>query len=108
MNKMVGATRYRIGPELRCTLVLVSVVIASGLVSACAKPTVEQKAMGLARQHREEEGITALREAIAKDPNDVDARKLLVRLVACAGTCAARKRRRRSSRGGLKPGDPSA
>ena len=64
--------------------------------------------MALARQHREQDGIAALRAAIAKDPNDVEARKVLVRLVAVEGDARAAQEEATELAKRLPPGDPSA
>jgi tetratricopeptide (TPR) repeat protein len=69
---------------------------------------VEERAVSLARQHREEEGIAALREAIAKDPNDVAARKVLVRLVALGGDVRGAQVEATELAKRLPAGDPSA
>src|SRR5438876_10353882 len=84
--------------------VLLICVIASG----CARSTAPERAVALARQHREEEGIAALREAIAKDPNDVEARKVLVRLVALTGDLRAAQAEATELVKRIPSGDPSA
>jgi tetratricopeptide (TPR) repeat protein len=47
--------------------------------------------MSLVRQHRDEEAIATLRERLAKEPGDIDARRLLVRVLAASGDLVAAK-----------------
>ena len=51
-------------------------------VSACANVTPTQRAASLARQHREADGIKVLRDELAAHPDDVPARRMLIRLLA--------------------------
>src|SRR5580698_5345269 len=53
--------------------------------TACVKPTPVQRAMSLVRQHREEEAAAVLRKHIAEHPDDLDARGMLVRVLAFEG-----------------------
>jgi tetratricopeptide (TPR) repeat protein len=57
---------------------------ALGASAACATLTPTERAAQLARQHREEEAITVLRAELATHPDDVPARRLLVRMLALA------------------------
>lgn len=50
--------------------------------TGCATPSPPDKARSLARQHREEEAIRLLRDALRTSPDDIESRKLLVRLLA--------------------------
>ncbi len=47
--------------------------------------------MSLVRQHRDEEAIATLRERLTKQPDDVEARRLLVRILAASGDLVAAK-----------------
>ncbi len=49
---------------------------------ACAAVTPTERARSLARQHREDEAVRVLRESLRAHPDDLDARRLLVRLLA--------------------------
>ena len=69
---------------------LLPALVVALATPACA-PTASETAMSLTRQHREEEGIATLRERLAKRPDDVAARRLLVRLLAAAGDLAGAK-----------------
>jgi tetratricopeptide (TPR) repeat protein len=63
-------------------VVVFAMLLATIDVSACARGTATEIAASLARQHREAEGIRVLRERLAAHSDDVDARRLLVRLLA--------------------------
>src|SRR5215469_10132564 len=58
-------------------------IAVGSFVPACA-PSATESAMSLVRQHRDEEAIATLRERLAKQPEDVEARRLLVRILAAA------------------------
>jgi tetratricopeptide (TPR) repeat protein len=47
--------------------------------------------MSLARQHRDEEAIATLREELDKRPDDIEARRLFVRILAASGDLVAAK-----------------
>src|SRR5271169_5046007 len=68
----------------RLTLLLVL-----ALATGCVKPTPTQQAMSLARRHREAEAVVLLRRQLARAPDDVEARSILVRLLAFAGDMPA-------------------
>ena len=68
----------------RLTLLLVL-----ALATGCIKPTPTQQAMSLARRHREAEAVVLLRGQLAKVPDDVEARSILVRLLAFTGDMPA-------------------
>jgi tetratricopeptide (TPR) repeat protein len=57
--------------------------------------------------HREAEGVTLLRAAISKHPEDVDARRVLVRLLGLTGDLPAAKREAEDLQKRLSEGDPS-
>jgi len=52
------------------------------LLPACGAAKPAERAASLARQHREQQGIVVLREALREHPDDLDARRLLIRLLA--------------------------
>jgi cytochrome c-type biogenesis protein CcmH/NrfG len=79
-----GVVYTRRGVGRRACLALLAAVL--GLVaSGCVKPSVTQQAMSLARRHRETEAVTLLRAELAKTPGDVEARAMLVRVMAFTG-----------------------
>jgi tetratricopeptide (TPR) repeat protein len=51
----------------------------------CARPSASDKAQALVRQHREEEAVALLRRDLTTHPDDVPARRLLVRLLGFTG-----------------------
>ncbi len=73
---------------------------------ACTVP-VTQRAMSLTRQHREAEAIAALRADLLKHPDDVEARKLLVRLLAFTGDLPGARLELDALTKLLPPGDPT-
>jgi cytochrome c-type biogenesis protein CcmH/NrfG len=65
--------------------VAAGVAFAAWLPVGCAPPGATERAQALVRQHREDEAVTALRTRLASHPEDVPARRLLVRVLALAG-----------------------
>jgi len=80
----------------------------STLGAGCIKPTPTQQAMSLARRHRETEAIVLLRAQVAKAPNDVEARAMLIRILAFAGDLPAAQVEATELAQHLPPGDPRA
>ena len=83
-----------------------ALVALAGL--GCVKPTVLQQAMSLARRHREAEAVVLVRAQLAKAPDDVEARAMLVRLLAFTGDMGAAQREADELTKHLPPGDPRA
>jgi len=75
-------------------------------VSAACAPPATDRAMALARQHREGEGIAVLREEIGKHPDNLAARKLLIRLLAFSGDMNAARDEVGALAKLLPPNDP--
>jgi tetratricopeptide (TPR) repeat protein len=75
-------------------------------VAACTVPAT-QRAMSLTRQHRETEAIATLRADLAKHPDDLEARKLLVRLLAFTGDFPAARAELDALTKLLPPNDPT-
>ena len=86
-------------------LMLALVTVAGPL--ACVRPTPIERAMSLARQHREDEGIVLLRQDLAKQPDDLDARRLLIRLLAVTSDLPAAREEVSALEARLPPKDPS-
>jgi tetratricopeptide (TPR) repeat protein len=65
--------------------------LASLLVvcASCTLPTATEKAQSLVRGHREAEAAAVLRERLRRQPADIAARRLLVRVLAFSGDMAA-------------------
>ncbi len=57
-------------------------------LGACAKPTPIERALSYMRQHRDAEATATLRAHLVTSPDDLDARKLLVRVLAASGDLA--------------------
>ena len=68
---------------MRLTTLLL--VFTLPLAAACAAQTPVEKAQQLVRMHRETEAIATLRSHLAKHPDDLPARRLLVRVLAFSG-----------------------
>jgi tetratricopeptide (TPR) repeat protein len=85
----------------------VVVLVLAALLCACAGVTPAQRAMSLTRQHREAEAIALLRTELTKRPDDVDARRLLVRILAFAGDLDAAKAQVAELGKRAPPGDPT-
>ena len=75
--------------------------------AACVTPSPAQRAISLAHLHREGEGVALLRAAIAKHPDDVDSRRVLVRLLGLIGDLTAAKKEAEDLQKRLPEGDPS-
>lgn len=87
-------------------LVLVLVLLLGLALVGCAPPATE-RAMSLARQHHEAEGIATLREELAKHPENLAARKLLIRLLAFSGDMGAARVEIAELAKLLPPNDPT-
>jgi tetratricopeptide (TPR) repeat protein len=61
------------------------VALALGSAAGCAPPSAVDRAQALVRQHREDEAVAALRTRLASHPDDLPARRLLVRVLALVG-----------------------
>jgi tetratricopeptide (TPR) repeat protein len=77
------------------------------LFLGCARPSAVDRAQGLVRQHREEDAITELRVDLAVHPDDVRARRLLVRLLGLTGDMPAARREAEELARRVGPNDPT-
>jgi tetratricopeptide (TPR) repeat protein len=77
------------------------------VAASCVTPSPAQRAISLAHMHREAEGVVLLRAAIAKHPDDVDSRRVLVRLLGLTGDLPAAKKEAEDLQKRLSEGDPS-
>jgi tetratricopeptide (TPR) repeat protein len=71
------------GTGARSSTILVAAALA--LVVGCAGPSATERAQSLARQGRDDQAVTLLRTQVAAHPEDVPARRLLVRLLGFTG-----------------------
>ncbi len=77
-------------------------------LTACFMPSPVDRAMSLARRHREAEGVALLRAEVSQHPSNVDARRLLVRLLGLTGELGAARTEAIALQKLLPEGDPSA
>jgi tetratricopeptide (TPR) repeat protein len=80
----------------------------AALLAGCASTPPAERAMSLARQHREAEAIAMLRIDLAKKPDDVAARRMLVRLLAYTGDLEAARAEVAELQRRLPEGDPTS
>jgi Flp pilus assembly protein TadD len=74
-------------------------------LAACASQSPIDRAQQLVRMHREPEALATLRDHLAKHPDDIAARRLLVRVLAFTGDIEAARREVADLEQRL-PGDP--
>lgn len=77
------------------------------LALAACTPPATVRAMSLSRRGRDDEAVKLLREDLAKDPRDLAARRLLIRLLAVESDMPAARVEVRELAKELPPGDPS-
>ena len=63
-------------------LLLVASLLGGVLVAGCAPPSAVDQAAHFVRMHREAEAKKVLRDRLAERPDDVGARRMLVRVLA--------------------------
>jgi tetratricopeptide (TPR) repeat protein len=83
--------------------ILVGVVVGFG----CDPPSATVRAQSLVRQHREEDAVSTLRRRLESHPDDVSARRLLIRILGSMGDMVAAKGEVAELLKILPPGDPS-
>jgi len=86
-------------------LLAVAVVLALGV--GCARPSAADRAQSLVRQHREEEAVALLRKDLTARPDDVPARRLLVRLLGFTGDMPGARAETEELARRLGPADPT-
>ncbi|HEX7602221.1 MAG TPA: tetratricopeptide repeat protein [Polyangiaceae bacterium] len=84
---------------------LLSVLV---LASACAAQTPVDRALGAMRQHREADAETILRQELDQHPDDLPARRLLVRVLGFRGDLDAARAEVDALSKRLPDGDPGA
>jgi tetratricopeptide (TPR) repeat protein len=89
---------------LRLALLAASIALPS---LACGIPATE-RAMALSRQHRDAEGIKVLYARLAMHPEDIAARRLLIRMLAVESDMPGVRAEVELLRERLPAGDPSA
>lgn len=88
-------------------LALVAMLALGGAAVGCAATTPVDDAQRLVRMKREGEAIARLRKHLAARPDDIAARRLLVRVLALTGDMGA-ARAEVTELARLRPGDPVA
>jgi tetratricopeptide (TPR) repeat protein len=83
-------------------------VLALALTAACAAPSATERARSLVRQNRDEDALAVLRERLRHHPEDVDARRLLVRVLASSGAMVEARAEVNALASLLPAGDPTA
>jgi cytochrome c-type biogenesis protein CcmH/NrfG len=74
---------------------------------ACAQPTPVDRALAMVRQHKDPDAIALLREELVAHPDDLPARKLLIRVLANEGDLGAARDEVDELAKRAPPGDPS-
>jgi|GEM_PF-650785 len=80
--------------------------LAAALSAGCVKASATEQAMALSRQHQEERAIDVLRRRLAERPDDLPARRLLVRLLGVTGDLGAARREVDELERRVPEGDP--
>ncbi len=93
----------------RQTALVTAFAIAVGAFggAGCVTASATDKAMSLTRQHREDEAIATLRKDLEAHPDDLAARRLLVRLLAFRGDLAGARAEVDALEKRLPSGDPT-
>jgi tetratricopeptide (TPR) repeat protein len=78
-----------------------------GLLAGCATATTTDRALSLVRQGRDAEAVTLLRSRLHDKPDDIPARKLLVRVLAMNGDVGAVQKEVDELSARLPPDDPT-
>jgi tetratricopeptide (TPR) repeat protein len=92
---------------VECAPLALLVALAPLLTTACVRPTAVERAMSLSRQQHDPEAIVVLRQNLAGHPDDLDARRLLIRLLAATSNLPAARDEVQALADRLPPGDPS-
>lgn len=77
-----------------------------GGAAGCMHPSATQQAMSYARQHREDRAVATLRAELDAHPDDLEARGMLVRMLAAQGDMHAAEGEVKAMADRLPPGDP--
>jgi tetratricopeptide (TPR) repeat protein len=81
-------------------------LLAACALVACARASSVDRAQSLVRQHREEQAVEMLRAELVAHPDDVPARRLLVRLLGFTGDMPGARAQTEELARRLGPGDP--
>jgi tetratricopeptide (TPR) repeat protein len=89
------------------TLSLVVAASLSAACASCARPSAVERAQSLVREHREDDAIATLRADLRDHPDDVVARRMLVRVLGFAGDLPAARVEVGELAKRLPPDDPT-
>lgn len=81
--------------------------LAAAAAAAACVPAATERAQSLVRQHREDEAVATLRARLDSHPDDLAARKLLVRVLGSVGDLPAARAEASEFAKHLPAGDPS-
>lgn len=81
--------------------------LGSIVLAGCSPPPATARAMSLTRGHREGEAIKVLREDLTAHPDDLAARRMLIRVLAVTGDLTAARVEVAELQRRLPEGDPS-
>jgi tetratricopeptide (TPR) repeat protein len=87
------------------TFVFASVAVAA--IAGCAHPDAVARARSLARQDRDDDAVAVLQKDLAAHPDDVPARRLLVRVLASTGNLLAARGQVEELARWMPPNDPA-
>jgi tetratricopeptide (TPR) repeat protein len=82
-------------------------VLALLLVGVACAPPATERAQSLVRQNRDDEAVALLRSRLLSHPDDVAARRLLVRVLGFVGDLTAARAEASELAKRLSPGDPT-
>lgn len=83
------------------------VALALGAATGCAKAPVVDRAMALARTGKEDQALVVLAAHLGKEPDDLAARRLFVRVLAITGDLKEARANVEELRKRLPPDDPT-
>jgi tetratricopeptide (TPR) repeat protein len=88
-------------------LARVALVVTLEVLLACGPPSATLRAQALVREHREDEALATLRRRLDAHPEDVPARRLLIRVLGVTGDLVAARGEVAELAKRLPPNDPS-
>jgi len=95
----------RSGPANSTTALFLALALV--LASGCAGPSATERAQSLARQGRDDEAVVLLEKRVQEHPEDVPARRLLVRLLGFTGNVPRARAQAEELSRILGAGDPT-
>ncbi len=84
-----------------------ALVVALVVTLGCVQPTPVDRALAMVRQHKDSDAIALLRVELTTHPDDLPARKLLIRVLANEGDLGAARDEVDELAKRAPPGDPS-